>query len=257
MSLIAMNLNPFKSFGLMFKHRTSTNKESSPNQHQLNDHNTQGEQDYDQAKDINSSHTLVNSNSYRASSTSVTSPMIKIRNGIFSRVLRQQSNMSSSLLLTTPSPQKELSLSTAVATAKAYIDIINNGIYSDLYTISSPDCLFQFEDAEWLLNTWVEGVAKLLSSYPDFRFFYEEIIDVSPTQAMILNLEAIGTHTGTPFGIGPYPEIPATGIRCKSDYEDVTVTIDADAGIMKSMKIIAKGPSTGLQGFYDQIGGIF
>jgi hypothetical protein len=147
--------------------------------------------------------------------------------------------------------------SKAVTGAKAFIDIQNKGIYNKLIDVASPRCLFQFESAEFLLDTWIEDAGKIGSSYPDFHLSYERIIDISPTQAMIVNLQASGTHTGTPYGFGPYPEIPATGLHCKNDFEDVTVTIDPVSGMIICMSFVAKGPMTGPPGFYDQIGGIF
>jgi hypothetical protein len=148
-------------------------------------------------------------------------------------------------------------LSKATASAKAFIDIQNSGIFNKLPTITSPQCVFQFHEVELLVDTAVEELSNTRSSFPDFHLCYEKIIDISPTQAKIVNLQASGTHTGTPYGFGPYPEISATGIRCKNDFEDVTITVDAQTGMILSTKFVAKGPLTGPAGLYNQIGGMF
>jgi hypothetical protein len=148
-------------------------------------------------------------------------------------------------------------LSKAATCVKAFLDSQNSGVRQTLLAVAAPGCLFRFEGAEFLLETWIEDSIKINSSFPDFHLYHEKIVDVSPTQAMIVNLQATGTHTGAPYGFGPYPEISATVIYCKNDYEDVTVTIDAETGMIVCMTVVAKGPSSGPPGFYDQIGGIF
>jgi hypothetical protein len=245
-----LNLTIFKNFSSPIKKRRSVRKPiSSTNQQQLIDKNDQNGVDaYDKTNDTigakSKDETSISSNNnHGGKSIPISSLPMKLKTGRLSQV-------------SIPSQNKE-TISKAAAAAKAFLDIQNTGIYSELLKVTSPKCLFQFGDTEFLLDTWIEDAGNIGSSYPDFHLSHEKIIDISPTQAMIVNLQASGTHSGTPYAFGPYPEIPATGIHCKNDYEDVTVTIDAESGMILCMKFVAKGPATGPPGFYNQIGGIF
>ena len=68
---------------------------------------------------------------------------------------------------------------------------------------------------------------------------------------------ASGTHTGAPYGFGPYPAIEATGRVVLNDPEEATITIDEKTGLITNMRFVAKGCRSGPPGFYEQIGGLF
>jgi hypothetical protein len=61
-------------------------------------------------------------------------------------------------------------------------------------------------------NTW--------RSFPDFSIdFASENLKEQADGSVTVNITARGTHTGEPFGFGPFPAIKAKGVFCQNDPE--------------------------------------
>lgn len=135
-----------------------------------------------------------------------------------------------------------------------------------------------FKDAPMTLDGFLGEWAKIFRSFPDFYLRVEGGIDEQPDGTVIAVLNAGGTHTGTPYSFGPFPEIEATGIKVANDPEYVELgsviftrinslrhrrplnrrvcfTIE-DGKIKKFAVESVGGELTGPPGLYTQIGGL-
>jgi hypothetical protein len=152
-------------------------------------------------------------------------------------------------------------ITTGTHNSKAY-NIAQNyltGLNADtdmLRKTLSPTALFSIDGIEVLGSEFVDLHERVVKSFPDIRFSHELIEEVSPGIVMIKNVQASGTHTGSPFAFGPYEEINATGMFVRNDPEDMLLTIDMETESIPLIHVTAKGKSSGPQGFYEQIGGL-
>ena len=101
---------------------------------------------------------------------------------------------------------------------------------------------------------YIQVSKDIVASFPDIHWEWtetQELNDGTVTSKCVVT----GTHTGAPFGFGPFPKIPANGVKCQNDPEYIEFIVEGD--LVKKMKVIpAKGSfKTGPPGFYLQIGG--
>ena len=99
-----------------------------------------------------------------------------------------------------------------------------------------------------------EEIEKSAKSFPDAHFDFLET-KVLDSKTLVLRVQYKGTHTGAPYGFGPYEAVPAKGVSVKNDPERVTLTF-ADNGLLLSGRVEPEGKLTGWHGVYEQIGGI-
>lgn len=94
----------------------------------------------------------------------------------------------------------------------------------------------------------------VFASFPDISFAWTET-NTLDDGTVSSKVAVSGTHTGAPFGFGPFPPIEATGIKCQNDPEYVEFITEGDK--IKTMKVVAPKGSvkSGPPGFYVQIGG--
>jgi hypothetical protein len=91
----------------------------------------------------------------------------------------------------------------------------------DLITQYCTDnCDFSFAEAHMTIHCFLDETQKILHSFPDFQYHIETITE-REDGSVVARGHATGTHTGTPFGFGPYPEIKATGTSVVLDPEYV------------------------------------
>ena len=160
---------------------------------------------------------------------------------------------------TTVAPLPALSTepeSHAIIAAKRFVIEFNRHDLDSLAKTMAPKCIVEFAEAEMLCQAFIDESQNLLKSFPDIHFTYEVVKDVVPNVAIVEKLQVTATHTGDPYGFGPYPRIEAKGCKIKNDREDMTVTIDPETGLITRMKVTAHGRLSGPPGFYEQIGGI-
>lgn len=114
-----------------------------------------------------------------------------------------------------------------------------------------------FPGAKMLADEFFDETDGLVKAFPDFELSIadEDITETKPGVVVVEKAVAQGTHTGSPYGFGPYPPIAATGIRCKNDPERLEFHFDEEGKITK-MVVTPSGMKTGPQGFYESIGGI-
>jgi hypothetical protein len=151
----------------------------------------------------------------------------------------------------------ELSATTkACAVAQKFMEYYSSDV-DKLQGMLLTTTVVQFSDGVEILGSALPSVIKdILLSFPDFRFDYEKVEAVSPDVVLISNIRASGTHTDAPHTFGPYEEIKATGIKVMNDPEDFYLTIDTDKEVVTFWRCVAKGPKSGPQSMYEQIGGL-
>lgn len=174
----------------------------------------------------------------------------------FSKRKTTPSSSSSSISSSTASDVSAEATSTlAMQALEVFMDILNRKSYTELLLLCERAGDIWFEDATMGVQEYVEEMVRCSRVFPDLQFDYESIECNGQDQAIIKGLRVSGTHQG-PYGFGPYPEIPATQIKCQNDPEDVFLWIDPADGKITKVKFIAKGKLTGPPGFYQQIGGV-
>lgn len=79
----------------------------------------------------------------------------------------------------------------------------------------ADDADLWFPGASMNLSGYNEEFAKMCRCFPDFHS--EAVGDVIEHTDGTVSFSCVctGTHTGTPYAFGPYPEIAATGIKIK------------------------------------------
>jgi predicted ester cyclase len=94
----------------------------------------------------------------------------------------------------------------------------------DLLQYFTNDADWIFQEAHMTMPGFVAEMEKVFQSFPDFQFQIHSVQEQPDDgNTVLVRVNAVGTHTGLPFAFGPYPEIPATGIRVTMDHEYVSV----------------------------------
>jgi predicted ester cyclase len=87
----------------------------------------------------------------------------------------------------------------------------------------TDDCDLLFVEANMTITDFLDETLKMYYSFPDFHYHIETITERPDDNGTVVVVRgyATGTHTGAPFGFGPYPEIAAKGTRVVLDPEYV------------------------------------
>ena len=169
---------------------------------------------------------------------------------------RKKKNSTTSAEVETVQVEESRSSSKAIEVAKRFLEYYNAQDNEKLSAILSSDCIFCFPNAEMLAEAFIEDANLMRKSFPDKKLSCDNIRLIEPGVVKFTDLQCSGTHTGAPYGFGPYPLIEATGRKVLNDPEDCMVYINETTGQMTKMVIKAKGRLTGPPGLYEQIGGL-
>jgi len=110
-------------------------------------------------------------------------------------------------------------------------------------------------EADMTFNEYVAELGNVWASFPDFEMTLLELPKSESHQQVTIHVRVSGTHTGKPYGFGPFPEIEAKGTECQNDPESITFALNED-GVMTAMRVTMAGNLGGPPGFYTQIGGL-
>lgn len=146
----------------------------------------------------------------------------------------------------------EESLSRKCQTAEQWCNFFLAHDFDGYFTITGENVDLVFGEVKIPLKEMVEEMKNVTESFPDLSVRWNPCRETDDGK-VITTIVVSGTHTGKPYGFGPYPKIEATGIKCQNDSEEVTFTFGADDKIsLIETKPLGKfGPT----GFYSQIGG--
>lgn len=143
-----------------------------------------------------------------------------------------------------------------------WVDTLNSHHISKLEALLSPTSRHTFVGVEMTNKDFREQMAGLFASFPDVHFqlvagSVKRLKD-DATRAKYVAKGSIfvtGTHTGEPFGFGPYPPVEATGRKVRNDRETLTITYDPIAQNIVHIDVVPEGPKTGPHSIYEQVGG--
>ena len=95
-----------------------------------------------------------------------------------------------------------------------------------LKTHKSPEPLFHehgevlFKEAPMTIGGFSDELERMFRAFPDLDIESDDIVVHSPC-CISVKFVVFGTHTGTPYGFGPFPEIEPKGAKVKLDPEYV------------------------------------
>ena len=139
-----------------------------------------------------------------------------------------------------------------------FCEAFNRRDTEPLRKLASSNCLCQYKGAENALplSQMLDAVNGVFASFPDSQSRWESVKEVKRNKVVIKGLYSFGTHTGKPFGFGPFKPIPATGKFVKEDPADIILTMSG--GKITHLEIDmenVKNAVTGPPGYYMSIGG--
>lgn len=105
-------------------------------------------------------------------------------------------------------------------------------------------------DMSW--DCWCGVQAKIMESLPDYHFEYRKA--VGHRGAVVLKVvRAGGTHSGTPFGYGPFAPLSPTGKFVENDPEEVYFFFREGEEKISKIMSFATGEFSGAPGLYAQL----
>ena len=128
-------------------------------------------------------------------------------------------------------------------------------------SMSLDDCeyLVPIADGDTMkvkLTDFLEQMKGTYASFPDYDTEWDEMRDSKDNTVRIKNFVSTGTHTGEPFAFGPYPAMPAKGMKIRDHPVDVLVYIDKQTAKIEKVRLLSKpGVSSGPAVYYLQVGG--
>ena len=144
-----------------------------------------------------------------------------------------------------------------VGIVKLMLERLNAKDCIALRSMVTKDLQCEWEEQAMRFDDWVNAVEDVWKSFPDFNLTYTSVEDGDKENVVIVH-ECVpsGTHTGEPFGFGPYEPIPASGTRVVNAAETITVHLTPDGEICKWL-VKVEGELTGPAGMYAQLPGGF
>ena len=147
------------------------------------------------------------------------------------------------------------SSSNPVEVVEAFFEALNRhaSLQELLQYAANKDVRVKFEDTpSALFFEMMQEMRSIFRSFPDFSVSYESITLVEGV-VVTERFGARGTHTGMPYGIGPFPRIPATHKHVVPHDSRIMMSVDTNGKLTK-LKIVSDGP-TGPRAMYTGIGG--
>ena len=146
----------------------------------------------------------------------------------------------------------------AMKSAKLFFQYYNeHAIDKALQEVVAEKCtIYMKSDMTLTKEEFFGSVQHCIESFPDLRFDvgrYEKQPDGS---VICYDVMVIGTHTGKPFGFGPYEPIDVVNppVKVQNDPEDVQLIFDKDHKMTKYV-FLTVGELSGPPGLYTQLGG--
>ena len=151
-----------------------------------------------------------------------------------------------------------------VEVVERFIDCFNKHDSDGVTQYCNLAGLAKFKHIDMSLSMYRNEIGTIIKSFPDCTFVAETGVELcagnthsggqyNKAMVKIARLVIGGTHTGEPFGLGSYPAIPTTSIRAELDPEFVLFKV-VD-GLIEEIHVTPMGPSTGVSGMYQKVGG--
>ena len=104
------------------------------------------------------------------------------------------------------------------------------------------------------MKDFCASLVLLFESFPDQSVSWDSIEEIKPGVVRVVNFTGRSTHIGKPFSFGPYPPIPATGIKVENDPCHLIITMKKKK-IAKFVIDAYHGGLVGPPAHYQKIGG--
>lgn len=101
--------------------------------------------------------------------------------------------------------------------AKTLMDKLN--AHECALSLFHPRAEWLFPEASMTVTEYFEEQKSILASFPDFHLAATSAIKEQQDGSVSFHVRGRGTHTGAPYGFGPYPILEAKGVRCQNDPE--------------------------------------
>lgn len=143
-------------------------------------------------------------------------------------------------------------MASSVRLVDEYYNSINEkGFHNSLHYLNCSQVVFADAVIDWL--EFEQEIKNMLSAFPDFHFKKISLTEVKPGVVEVVH-QAIATHTGTPYGFGPFPPVETSGKAVKLDPEKCTYEVK-DGKVCKFKVEPLGNYLTGPHGMYTSIGG--
>lgn len=119
--------------------------------------------------------------------------------------------------------------------------------------LSKLETQISFKETTMLIGDFLDELDGMFKSFPDMSFEARDIKVIAPGKVEVGFFQTNGTHTGKPYGFGPYPEVPTSNIKFKNDPE--RFVFEVEDGKLNKLTVIPTGEYSGPMGAYLQIGG--
>ena len=138
-----------------------------------------------------------------------------------------------------------------------WCEAMNRQDVATIRKFASPDsiCMYKGATAGMKLPEFLEAVIMIFDSFPDNKMVWDSIEEVQPGEVVVKNFQGRGTHTGKPFGFGPFRALPAKGVVVAEDPCHLTITV-VKGKMVKFVIDTYCGDLVGPPGYYQKIGGI-
>lgn len=179
--------------------------------------------------------------------------------------LQQSSKQQQQSLLMEGTPQDHL----CVQLARKRALYLNSHDLDAYRSIVHPNCIHVFASSnmEVTVTDYLAEMKDVFESFPDLTFEYkaielppprkgENVNTSTPTSCIIRGFAARGTHTGMPYGFGPFPPIPTSNQSVYIEPLDYRIQVDIGTGtILRVIAMDDRNVVSGPPGLYTQIGG--
>jgi hypothetical protein len=141
------------------------------------------------------------------------------------------------------------------STIQKYVELLNNHDAEGLRALGAPESKIDLGGLEMdFAGDYIKALEEAWASFPDMKFLSGEITGGGDGKIYLKAMQYLGTHTGAPYGFGPYPRLEAAGVKCYSELEDMEFVVENDK-IVDARLIPVEGALSGPPRFYTQIGG--
>jgi hypothetical protein len=101
--------------------------------------------------------------------------------------------------------------------ALAFLERLNaHESFGSLFQPKGDVC---FPEAKMTVPDFQLEVNNVMLSFPDFRLDCTSDVQEQADGSVTVHVCGRGTHSGEPYGFGPFPAIPAKGVFCQNDPE--------------------------------------
>jgi hypothetical protein len=101
--------------------------------------------------------------------------------------------------------------------ALAFLERLNS--HKSFVSLFQPKCDVCFPEAKMTVPDYQLEMDRCLLSFPNFHLGCTSDLQEQADGSVTVHVFGRGTHTGEPYGFGPFPAIPAKGVVCQNDPE--------------------------------------